>query len=358
MTNGINMPDDRHDLPFIVTPAGLVRSPFPTSDTADEKDDPHPLRLKFTDWTEDYTDPQPIQVFALREFAPDAADFFAEAGHFSQRDIRFLVDRMRLDVDPKDTTAFYGSFLDVVEKQPWVFPILEVEVVQHRNGAKGAKSSAKSSREKFARTLRKLPISKLRLKASGALQARLGEFIKERVVATALWVAAFCEYAIDHYYQFVEANSKERIDMTYRLAIGDKSLKDIFEDFYDSAQTSGDWTMVAKTLELQIESCRGFGTPVSQDIYSDLVMTISALAGDLHERKSPEDFRLLAELAEKAATIAEEQAKAGVCEIVGTLNGLGIEIEAEELNDERTELFQLDKIKFVIRAGKIARVTP
>ena len=348
MTNGSNMPDDRHDLPFIVTRTDLVRSPLQTSDTADEKDGSHPLRLKFTDWTEDYTDPQPMQPFALREFAPDAADFLAEAGHFSQRDIRFLVDRMRLDVDPKDTTAFYGAFLDVVEKQPCIFPMLEAEVVHHRNGAKGAKSSAKSSREKFARTLSKLPLSKLRLDGSEALQARLGEFVKERDVATALWVAAFCEYAIDHYYQFVEANSKERIDMTYRLAIGEKNLKDLFEDFYDSAETSGDWSMVAKTLELQIESCRGLGTPVSQDIYSDLVMTISALAGNLNERRSSEDFRLLAGLSEIAATIAEEQAQASVSEIIGTLNGLGVEIDAEELNDEQAGLFQLDKIQFLM----------
>ena len=342
------MPDDRHDLPFIVTPTGLVRSPLPTSDTADEKDGPHPLRLKFADWAEDYTDPHPMQPFMLREFAPDAADFFTEAGHFSQRDILFLIDRMRLDLDPKDTTDFYGAFLGVVEKQPWIFPILEIEVVQHRNGAKGAKSSVKPSRDKFARTRSKLPLSKLRLKASEALQVRLGEFIKERVVATALWVAAFCEYAIDHYHQFIKANSKERIDMTYKLAIGDKSLKDLFANAYDSAETSGDWTMVAKTIELRIESCRGLGTPVSQDIYSDLVMTISALAGNLCERRSPEDFRLLAGLAKKAATIAEEQAKAGVNEIIGTLKRLGVEIDAEELNDEQTGLFQLDKIQFLM----------
>ena len=217
MTNRSNIPDDRHDLPLIVTPTALDGNPFPTSDTAGDEAGPSSLRSKFTGWTEDYTDSQPMQPFPLREFAPDAAEFLAEAGHLSQRDIRFLIDRVRLDVDPKDTTAFYDAFLGIVEKQPWILPILEFEVVQHRNGEKRGKSSAKSNREKFKRTLSKLPLSKLRLKASESLQERLDEFHEDGVVATDLWVAAFCEYVIDHNLQFVEANSEARIDMTYKL---------------------------------------------------------------------------------------------------------------------------------------------
>ena len=348
MTNRSDIPDDRHDLPFIVTPAALDGSPFPTTGATGDEADPNSLRSKFAGWTEHYTDPQPMQPFPLRKFAPDASEFLSASGHFVQHDIRFLVDRMRLNVDPKDTTAFYDTFLGIVEKQPWILPILEIEVVQHRNGSKRGKSSAKSSREKFKRTLSKLPLSKLRLKASEPLQERLDEFHDDGVVATDLWVAAFCEYAIDHYFQFVEAYSEARVDMTYKLAIGEMNFKDFFEAYYDAAETSGDWIMVAKAVELQIESCRQLGTPVSQAIYSDLLRTISAIAGNLHERSSAEDFRLLAGLLEKAAELTEEHAKAGVGEMIGTLAGLGVEIDAEELTDEQARLFKLDEIQDLI----------
>src|SRR6056297_1000095 len=75
----------------------------------------HPLLLKFASWKdEDWEIDVHREEFPLREIAPDATDFLVEAGFLSTRDIKALVQRFSMDVDPKDTHAF----CDIEKKKP------------------------------------------------------------------------------------------------------------------------------------------------------------------------------------------------------------------------------------------------
>ena len=54
------------------------------------------MRFKFAGWEEDWVDPDETRhPFAVRELAPDAADWLAEYGTLSVRDMRHIAGLLR-----------------------------------------------------------------------------------------------------------------------------------------------------------------------------------------------------------------------------------------------------------------------
>ncbi|MCP1169387.1 hypothetical protein [Limimaricola litoreus] len=305
----------------------------------------HPLQVKYANWTEDYIDPDELRTFPLRELAPGVVEFLAEAGHLSQRDIRYISERLNLadrdeDFDPKDPVFFYDALLDVLEANPWVMPTLEVEVVQNRSGiTRGKPGSQKSYRKRLGRTLSKLMLSKLRFKNNEALQKRLPEFVSSEPVPVDLWVGAFCEYAIDHYYRFIEHMPDRIYTMVYEMSLGNVSSRDLLDHAMEESEEDGDWSLAQRLITIQAESAKTHNTPLDEDDFAALRRVLTALVSGLDQETGPDRYHAIANLSSLAAEMAELRDRADIDMIAAVLTKIGMEMSREDLDEETVQLF-------------------
>lgn len=338
------MLDEETATPFPIIRHVVGRSPS-YGDFKRGDDGLHPLQVKYANWTEDFVDPDELRKFPLRELAPGVAEFLAEAGHLSQRDIRFLSERLNLadrieDFDPKDPVAFYDALLDIVELNPWIMPTLEVEVVQNRSGASRGKSDTKKIHPKrLGRTLSKLLLSKLRFRGNEALQKRLPEFVSSDPIPVELWVGAFCEYALDHYFRFVEHMPEHMYGMVYEMSLGNMSSEDLLDHAVTEAQEDGDWSLAQRLIIIQIEFAQKRDEPLSDREFFALRTIISALTEGIDEETGPETYRSISRLAQHAAEMAELRDRADVDMIVSMLTKVGMDVPDEGLDEEAVQRF-------------------
>ena len=156
--------------------------------------------------------PDHFSDFPLLAICPTAPEFFAQAGHFTIKDLKGIAQLMGMTFNPNNTADLYRSLIQRTQDQPWVFPVLETLVEQNRGGQKGPRSR-KVRPKKLV--IPKLPLSKLRLKAHPELHGRVHELLLVGVTAD-IATAAFCEYAIMSYYH-------------------KQADEDSLEEFYDEA---------------------------------------------------------------------------------------------------------------------------
>lgn len=297
--------------------------------------EPHPILLRYATWDEDYMDPDPTSHFPLREIAPDATAFLARAGHFSQRDINFLVKRLGFQVDPKDHTAFYDAILDIAEGKAWIIPMIEVEVVRNRRGIKHGAASYRDTVQKKSRIIGKLPLMKLRLEGNDHLEDRVGDLLVNAKPPTDLVVGAFCEYAVDHYIQVMEASSKEELFDMFTLAIGEAGPENMFDHLFKLAEDSGYWDSVIEILDARISVHLETGVDPTGNLRADIVKTLKALVETLDENSDSEDFTAIAKLSERAAGIADGTQSERADEIAASFESIGIVLEEEYLTEAR-----------------------
>ncbi len=311
------------------------------SEAVRDEDGLHPLQVKYAGWTEDYVDPDETQKFPLRELAPGVVDFLAEARHLTPRDMRYLSERLKLaerveGFDPKDAVAFYDALLDVVEATPWAMPILEVEVVQNRSGVSRGKSGfRKAYRKRLNRTLSKLMLSKLRLSGNEALQERLPELLSADEAPVDLWVGAFCEYALDHYFRMVERLPEEMFGIVYEMSIGNLSNRDLLERMVEIE----DWSFARRLATFEVEAAREHSCLLPEGVFSHLRTILSALVTRLDEDSDAEAYREVAELAEMASEMAEMRDRASFDFVLETLKRTGIDLPEENIDENITEMF-------------------
>ncbi|MEO9629433.1 MAG: hypothetical protein ABJG14_03230 [Sulfitobacter sp.] len=311
-----------------------------------DKDGFHPLQIKYANWHEDFVDPDDLRKFPLRELAPGVVEFLADAGHLSQRDIRFLSERLNLaerlegDFDPKDQVAFYDALLEVVETNPWLLPTLEVEVVQNRSGITPGKPGAqKFNSDRFSRTLNKLLLSKLRFKYNDALAERVHELVSTDPVPTEVWVGAFCEYAIDHYHRFTESMPAGIYGMVYEMSLGNMSTKDLLNISVEEAEKDGDWSLVQRLIGIEAETAQKHSVPLPADEFALLRRIITTLANALDDTSDPEDFQAIADLAKVAAEMAELRDRADIDMIAAVLSKAGMDVPKDDLDEDVVERF-------------------
>ena len=339
------MLDDKTPTPFPII-RHVVGEGSSYSGAALDEDGIHPLQIKYASWHEDFTDPDDLRKFPLRELAPDVVEFLVEAGHLSQRDIRFLSDRLNLanrmggSFDPKNQAAFYDALLEVIEANPWVMPLLEIEVVQNRNGiTPGKTGSHKLKRERLGRTLNKLLLSKLRFKYNDTLAERVHELIGSDPVPTALWVGVFCEYAIDHYGRYIEDLPDEFSRIVYEITLGNMTSKELFDNAVTQAETDGDWSLVQRLIKIEAETAQKNDTPLPAENFSILRRIITALAQSLNDDCDPDIFHEIAELAQIATNMAKLRDRADVDMIAAVLAKSGMAVPHEDLDEDLVEKF-------------------
>lgn len=293
----------------------------------------HPMLIKYASWNKDFRDSDPICHFPLRKIAPDATPFLVRAGHFSQRDINFLVRRLGFKVDPKDHVAFYDAILDIAEAKAWIIPMIEVEVVRNRRGIKHGASSFRDTVQKKSRIIGKLPLMKLRLEGNKHLEDRVGDLLVNAKPPTDLAVGAFCEYAVDHYMQVNEASSKEELFDMFTLAIGEAGQENRFDHLFKLAQDSGYWDSVIEILDARISVHLQKGDDPTGNLHADIVKTLKALVETVDENSDSEDFTAIAKLSERAAGIAVGTQSERADEIAASFESIGIVFEEEYLTE-------------------------
>lgn len=331
------MPEDRQK-PFL--------APEPQAET-EATPEIHPLLLKFANWNdEDWEIDAPSEEFPLREIAPDATDFLVEAGFFSPRDIKALVQHFRMDIDPKDAHAFYDHILDVAEREAWVLPMVEVDTAALRIGKKRHKRLS-YARESSGRIIPKLPLSKLRLANNPLIQERLAELVAGPPLSADLAVAVFFEYAIEQYKKRRETG-KAGMDTRYDLLMGRRSPEDITRDFFEQTEEEGTWASFGSFLAMSLETRTEF---VHEDL-NYLVRTLRELGSRVDASCSPERFRLVGELAEIAARATENLSGSELEVILESIQGIGVEIAEEDLDDGVAEVLRAPWVWMIITHGE------
>ena len=307
----------------------------------------HPLLLKFATWNdEDWELDAPSEKFPLREIAPDATDFLVEAGFFSPRDIKALVQHFRMDIDPKDAHAFYDRILDVAETEAWVFPMIEIDTAAMRAGKKKAKRPS-YQQESFERIIRKLPLNKLRLKHNPLLQERLSELLVPPPVSADLAVAVFFEYAFEEFRRRQDAG-ETGMDTLYELHMGRQSPADITREFFDFCAADGSWGECGRFLV----STLGPKTEFSPEDMGYLVRVLRELGASVDPSWAPQRFRLVEDLAEIAARAAENLTGRELEVTLETMRDLGLEVSEDDLDDEILETLRQPWVWMIVSHGE------
>ncbi|OOY31103.1 hypothetical protein BMI88_08135 [Thioclava sp. F36-6] len=240
------------------------------------------------------------------EICPEAPDFFAESGHFTNKDMKFIAALMGESFDPNDPADLYKKLILRTQRQPWIFPILETVVMQKRGTQKGPRAKKAAIKKGV---IAKLPLSKLRLEAHPELHNRVHELLLEDV-SPEIAVASFCEYAIMNYYHVLsDPDSFERMHDEAMEILRYRGPTDWVQKRLPEIDEGLDWIDFARDiidlLELEPDAC-------SILILGHLHMAIQGLAEELQIGVVVEDQRisLIADLSVAArdmqASLAEE----------------------------------------------------
>lgn len=323
-----------------------------------DEDGFHPLQVKYAAWTEDFVDKDQAGPFPLRSLAPGVVEFLATAGHFTQRDIRFLSERLKFaekveNFDAKNPIAFYDALLGVVESFPWLMPALEMEVVRNRTGmSANASGITKDFNKRLSRTrdktLGKLMLSKLRFKGHDELVERVHELVTADPVPIELWVGAFCEYALDHYFQLQDRVSPEEFHLLYEISLGNLGLNGMIRASLEHLKTSGDMAFPLFLVKTTIEAFKENTLGLSDEEFAGARELLVALVGRVNENSKAEDFRQISELSALVAEIAEVRDRADNDLLIEMLEEAGVEIPEEGLDDAAVARFRDARVASLI----------
>jgi len=161
---------------------------------------------------EQWESPESFSSFPVLEVSPNVAEFFANAGHFTNQDLKILAKAMAIPFDPNCPHDLYAVLLERIANDPWVFPVVETIVMAGRTLKKGPRGKKRTAKKGL---VERLPLQKLRLESHPELHDRLHE-LTTTPIAPDISAAAFCEYAIMNYYDVT--SDEEPFDNTYERA--------------------------------------------------------------------------------------------------------------------------------------------
>ncbi len=334
------MPEDLktdHTPPSGLSPFGRKKV-IQIADTA-------PACVVMSSWfAKDWTPPEAFGSLPILKICPNAPAYFAEAGHFTARDLRGIISLLRLDMDFRDPEAVYRVILSRAEDSPWVLPMLETFVIEKRYG----KHSHKTNRShKSGMIVSRLPLSKLRLKSRPDLHDRLNEICTTPVAAD-IAVAAFCEYAIEAYYHRLKCQAPDDMQHEALRILCFDAPATIVEAHLGELGQVDDWISHAEQIEILVEK---HPEAKAETLHMHVVETLRKLAAGIGAGDAPATFEMIARI----ATIgAEQSAKLNIPRrtlVLGELEKIAIRANPAAISDEA-----VSKVSTLLAEGLIAAV--
>ena len=278
-------------------------------------------------WTQEgWTPPESFGRFPLADICPEAATYFAQAAHFTARDLRAVVSILQLDADHRAPETVYAAILARAQEEPWIFPVVETIVADRRVGHR-APSGRK--RDKTSHVLAKLPLIKLRLKTHPDLQGRLPE-LASLPVSPDVAIAAFCEYAIASYYdRAATTDAKELFETALQHLTTSKSLESV-EQGLGELDGINDW--MAHGIQI-VAATNLDPDAVSAPLLEHIVETLHHLSATVSSSTGPETFQLIASIAAAGARQAEALQLPQREVVLAHLRRLAIPHEPEDIDD-------------------------
>ncbi|MBF9052037.1 hypothetical protein GTA62_18800 [Roseobacter sp. HKCCD9010] len=324
---------------------------FPTSrQQKAEASDPHSACIAMAGWTpEDWTPPDEISRFPLLEICPEAPAYFAQAGHFTARDLRSIVALLNLEIDHRDQEEIYRLVLERCERAPWVLPMLEARVAAKRMSA-GSKS-----RRKVPMIFSKMPLMKLCLRCNPHLHSRTGELLSPEVEAD-IAVAAFCEYAIALYHKKRREDDIDHMDDEASRILLFEGPAEIIAEELGEIQDVDDWEDHAALI---LALAAGYPDSVSDQLHLHAITTLRALSDGIATSTAAEDLYKLAALAFVCAKQADGLKTPLRDVVLHEISKLGLAHKPDQVDAQTIETFStaLDEgLAGSLRARKI-RIT-
>lgn len=285
------------------------------------------FRMKFLSWSPDWEDAGDCVAFPLRQMAPQAATYLAKASRYTAREIRTLCRWLKID-PTLDRVAFYEHYLDAVEPEPILAPLLDMLLARNRSQRVGEGPSRSRRGRRTTSIGRYSTPHRLRLSALPDAESRLGNLVLPEVDVI-LAVGMFFEYALQHFDHTDMTLLDERV-----CEIMDLGLEEDEETVEEEACDDLD----AEKLDMPEKDVRRCAAsivdednaerPVGVDFIKRANFLLLALSELLLPDSPAKDFRLIARLAQAAAEIAEAEIAEAEAdrELVAMLGALGLAI--------------------------------
>lgn len=278
-------------------------------------------------WTpEDWKLPADAGSFPILNICPDAPAYFADAGHFTVRDLRNIVSFLDLDVDYHDAEQIYQRVLSLCGEAPWTMPLLEAKIAEKRLQNGGSKARRQ---EKQSLVLNKMPLSKLRLKENKLLHNRVGELLSSPV-QTDIAVAAFCEYAIQSYSNICEdMNPSDMFEEAKKLLLRPSPLVTIAKELGNVADVE-DWGEHAAII---VNIAHEHAGTVSPELHLHAITALTQFTQTISPATTATSLFTIADLASIAAHQAREMEAPPKDVILAQVTRLGLDHDPDRVDD-------------------------
>ena len=289
--------------------------------------DAHPACTTMAGWMpEDWKLPGDAGSFPILKICPDSPAFLADAGHFTARDLRNIVSFLNLDVDHRNAEQIYQLVLSLVGEAPWTMAILEATIADKRLQNGGSKARRQ---ERRSLVLNKMPLSKLRLHRNKLLHNRVGELLSPPVQPD-IAVAAFCEYAINSYYNVCEEmNPSDMFHEAKKLLLRPAPLVTISEEL-GSVGDVGDWDEHAALIVNIAKKHTGI---VSPELHLHAITALQHFTQSVSVATEASSFFTISDLASVAAHQAREMEAPQKDAILAQVTRLGFDFDPDLIDD-------------------------
>ncbi|WP_044043509.1 hypothetical protein [Octadecabacter antarcticus] len=262
----------------------------------------HPFLMRYATWGEDFEDVAPYKNIELREVNPAVQDYVEAGNYFTQQDIKFLTERLELDIDPWNRTEFYASYLNIVEDFPWVACAIESMVASNRLGKKrGVRLEVIRRKQAIIRS--KMPSIKFSLRLMQDAENRMRELVDIDPAPVDLLVGAFFENATNHFAAVSKEFEAQSLDgvVDEALGLGKHSGRDVHDYIAKTTAECGHtnyWLSIAERIEVE------FNEVIDSDkeeiaAFKDWVNeVIGKLANSLDGSSLPDDYLALSQIAD------------------------------------------------------------
>jgi hypothetical protein len=271
--------------------------------------------------------------FGIRALSPNVVEHLVRARHFSARDLRTILERIRSSADHRDAYAAYNAILDITERKPWLWPHLETLALSQRTHDKP--HVRRNGNNGFV--LAKFPLHKMRLDLNKHLLPRVPELAAGYPTDPELGFAAFAEFAVQQYFQITEGRTPREIaQLTWDATLSYAPL-DYLRDTAAKNTTPEHWVRFGTVILDATE----FRSDIKNSEKLGLLRTsLDGLFKVLSIDYTPAVFEAISLIAAKCAILVQSRDDEASSELLETLGTLGISLSSQTLAPTRLKILR------------------